>query len=64
MEYIEPNADEIKAGWTKESLTEYVRERRAANDSVLDWKRPRPRPQSQNGGLIFGGRLCRASWQG
>lgn len=63
MEDIEPNADELKAGWTKESLTAYVRERRSANDSALDWKRPGPRPQSQNSGLNFSGRLRRPSWQ-
>jgi hypothetical protein len=63
MEEIEPNADELKAGWTKESLSEYVNERRAANDVALDWRRPRPKPQIQNGGLKFGGRIQRPTWQ-
>ncbi len=64
QELIEPSADERRNGWDAKSLTKYVHEQRAANAAALDWKaRPRPRPQVQNGGFYFGGRMIRPSWQ-
>ncbi len=63
-ELIEPNEDELKAGWSAETLTAYVHERRRAQQASLEWKsRWRPRPHVQNGGLNFGGRMIRPSWQ-
>ena len=63
-ELIEPTEEERKNGWDAKSLTKYVNEQRAANAAALDWKaRPRPRPQVQNGGLNFGGRMIRPSWR-
>ncbi len=63
-ELIESTEDERKNGWDAKSLTQYVHEQRAANAAALDWKaRPRPRPQVQNGGFYFGGRMIRPSWQ-
>lgn len=63
-ELIEPNEDERKNGWSAETLTAYVHERRRAQQASLDWKsRSPPRPQMQNGGLKFGGRMIRPSWQ-
>lgn len=34
---IEPTEDEKRNGWTAESLTAYVRERKEASRKQLDW---------------------------
>ena len=35
---VQPNADEIRNGWTSETLTEYVAQRSAAGTLVMDPK--------------------------
>ncbi len=41
-ELIEPNEDERKNGWSAETLTAYVHERRRAQQASLDWKSRSP----------------------
>ena len=63
IECIEPSSDELKNGWDPETLTAYVHAQRHAQSARLDFQsRPRPRPQAQNNGFKFGGRLVQPSW--
>lgn len=47
VELVEPTEDERRNGWTPESLTEYLREQRAAQSMRIDpageMRRQRPR---------------------
>ena len=50
VERIVPSDAEARNGWTEESLTAYVAERRAAQDVLLDpTTRRRPSPQKADG---------------
>ena len=43
---IQPNAEELRNGWTTETLTKYVARQERARESIADWKmRPVPRPR-------------------
>lgn len=48
---IQPSADEIKNGWTAETLTAYLQERDQANKNVIEFQpgtRELRRPRQQN----------------
>ncbi len=66
---IEPNEHERRNGWTAETLTAYVNERRKASQDRVDWNHPsrRKRPDRANGHrwAFRAGRSWtrRASWQ-
>jgi hypothetical protein len=50
IETITPTEEERRNGWTEESLSQYVAERRAAQAMLLDpHARPKPRPTRANG---------------
>ncbi|MCZ6861664.1 MAG: hypothetical protein O7I42_15545 [Alphaproteobacteria bacterium] len=50
VERIEPTDEERRNGWTVDALSEYVAERRAAEEARIDPQaRRKPRPQWANG---------------
>ena len=49
IERIEPTLEEARNGWDAESLTAYVAERRAMQDTGIGAAKRRPRPQWANG---------------
>ncbi len=52
IERIEPTPEEAANGWTVDTLSAYVAERRAAEDARIDPRsRRKPRPQSANSTL-------------
>jgi len=49
VELIEPTEEERRNGWDAESLTAYVAERRAVQDTRIGPARCEPRPRWSNG---------------
>ncbi len=50
VERITPTEEERRNGWTEETLSAYVAERRAAEAMLIDPRaRPKPRPTRANG---------------